>query len=421
MSTWSASPAGGHYMHEGFAFDAAEEPGITEVHVMEDKYSCRHEPDHIVSVQAWACTLPLRHPLDFGGFTISSRTYTAVRVTTARGLIADSIALSRNAPVDLCVLEVLAPHLVGKDGLAVTERINDLAAATRALEQDGLLGKARSLVEICMWDLLAQTAQMPLWRLLGGSARPLPVLLVEGYPQPRETDEAFAERLARRADESFSMFKLEAAGYDHGSGFTRRLEQVRDRLGADVGLVVDVLFRWQNAREAIKSAKSWEPFALDWLEDPLPRMRGEEYEKLRTGLDLPLASGDEATRLLDVTALIERGVLDVVRLDATTQGGISAALDLLARARTAGLRVSSHVSPEIHQHLAFASADMDHIEAFPLDDRFDRTHSLLQSSFMDRVIDGVALPTDEPGTGVHLNLEAVRSAAYRSGIVNKER
>ncbi len=132
----------------------------------------------IVGVEAWACSAPLTPPLSFGTYELSSREYAAIRVRTAGGLVADCLGLSRGAPVDVVVLDLLGPVLLGRDSADISARVQDMIERGFLLGSGGIMARARSLLEICLWDLAAQAADVPLWRLLGAEERSLSALIV---------------------------------------------------------------------------------------------------------------------------------------------------------------------------------------------------------------------------------------------------
>lgn len=375
----------------------------------------------VASIQAWACEVPLPRPLSFGAFTVAKREYTAVRVTTRGGLAADCLALSRRAPVDAAVLDVVGPLLLGREALDVVARREDVRRGLRAHDRDGVVGRAWSMLEICLWGLRSQAAATPLWRLLGGHPREVPVLLVEGYPLEDETDGAFAERLAARAAEGYTALKIEAASYADPARVAARLERLRALCGDAVEIVVDMAWSWRTAREGLRAASAWQRHGLAWIEDPLPRDRPAETAALRRRLDAPIAAGDESTRPGELADLLDAGAVDVLRLDATAVGGLAAVAGLAARAADAGAAVSAHVHPEIHQHCVFGLAGFDHIEAFPTDRPFDHSHELLQECFLDHAVRGRARPPTLPGNGFALDARAVARTAYRAGEVRADR
>ncbi|WP_137391390.1 hypothetical protein [Rhodoligotrophos defluvii] len=151
----------------------------------------------IARVETWACSIPLAKPLSFGNFTVAARAYAAVRIVTRGGLVADCLSHTRRSPVDVAIADLLAPQLIGRDALQTGARLADIRRAILAIEDDGVIGRARSMVDICLWDLKAQALGVPVWQLLGGHMRDVRVALVEGYEIEGESERDIAARLAR--------------------------------------------------------------------------------------------------------------------------------------------------------------------------------------------------------------------------------
>src|SRR5690606_4356485 len=110
----------------------------------------------------------------------------------------------------------------------------------------------------------------------------------------------------------------------------------------------------------------------------------------------------------DLYTLISMRAVDVLRIDATAIGGIGAAKNLGNEATRRGLRVSYHEHPEVHEHCAFGFGMVDHIEMFPTDRQFDQAHRLTLTNSFQRVSNGFLAPSSHPGTGVQLNIPAVK-------------
>ena len=296
-------------------------------------------------IETWACTIPLPAALSFGAFTISQRRYAVLRVVTKGGLVADCVGHTRGSPVDVAITDLFASALLGKDALDHGERLADLARMTVAMEDDGVLGRARSLIDICLWDLKAQALGVPLWKLLGGSPRTVSVGLVEGYEIAGETESDIAARLAGRVDEGFSFLKMEAAHYGDPQAVRRILSDTRSQAKGDVRFTCDLAWSCKTARDGIAAAEAWRDLGVAWIEDPMYRTKLSEIAFMRRHSPVPIGVGDEVTRPQDLDALMTHEAVDVVRIDATTIGGITAALDTAARAVARGLRVSYHVNP----------------------------------------------------------------------------
>ena len=370
--------------------------------------------DRIELIEAWACRLELAVPISFGDHVIFSREYVAMRLSTSDGVVSNVVGLSRGAPVDLAVTEVLAPCVLGLDPLNLPAAHRAMRRRTRALGLDGVLARAASLLELCLWDCAARRSDVPVWQLLGGQPRSLPVQLVEGYPLPGEPPQAFANRVGQRAEEGFTAIKLELASEPDPAAAAHKLALVRERAGPSVRLVADMAYYWESADDAVHAAASWRDAGLAWLEDPMPRDQAADMAELRARLGIPIGAGDESTRPAELADLLDSQAVDVLRIDLTTLGDLDAAATLADSAHARGVAISAHVQPEIHRHVALAWPGLNHVEAFPLDRPFDLTHELIETPFMAGVVHGRAIPPTGPGLGITLNMDAVRRTAYRS-------
>lgn len=360
-------------------------------------------------VDCWACHVPLPRPLSFGQFVVAARDYACIRVGTRGGLVADVIGHTRGSPVDVAVADLLAARLLGRDAGHLGACLAELRRATVATEDDGVIGRARSLLDIALWDLRAQSLGVPVWQLAGGAPREVPVLLVEGYRQEGEGEADIAGRLSERIAAGYGLLKLEAAHY----GVPEPLNRIVDQAGPGARYVFDLAWSWRTARQGLACVRQWAGLPLDWVEDPMPRAMRSELAFLRAHSLLPIGIGDECTRADDLGELMQSAAVDVVRIDATTIGGYSVALPLAEAVRSRGLRVSFHVNPEVHRHAVFAADTADHIEMFPGDRPFDASHVLMQAPAFGDVEAGRLAPPARPGTGLRLDDDAVARHAVR--------
>lgn len=367
----------------------------------------------IEKVETWVCDMPISHPINLGKFNVLRRSYLVVRIHASNGLVADCVGQSRGSPLDVVVNEVIAPRILGKDAHDIAAIRADLERELTALELYGAIGRAWSAVEICLQDLRAQACGWPLWRLLGGAPRPVPVLIVEGYAIEGEPDEGFIDRLVARVDEGFSLLKVEAGHYADGAALIRHLEQFRTRVGDKPKVVLDMAWGWAEAKSRAQTTRELEQMGIAWIEDPFSSDQVQRYRELRRDTTVPIGGGDETSRKENMHALLEAGSLDVVRLDVTTMGGVDAVRALTAEAARRGVRVSYHVHPELHEHLVFGLGVADHVEMFATDREFDRIHDLVTSASFDRVRDGRLSPSETPGTGLKVDLAKVAPFARR--------
>lgn len=369
----------------------------------------------IERLETWYLRIPLATPIALGSLRIAHRDFVIVRVRTKGGATGVAYSLTRGSPLDLVLTDVVAPLVLDKDALAIPARMDDMVRGVTTLGPVGLVGRAISLLEICLWDIKGHVAGLPVHRLLGGAREAAPVLAVAPYAAPEEDDEAYAERLIPIAERGYQTLKLYPLA-DPGR-MTRRLAAIRRALGDEIGLVVDMAWSWRSAAEAISAVRQWEDFGLTWVEDPFPSWEPVAMRQLTDATRTPIAAGDEVSVPAVMETLIADRAVDVVRLDATSIGGIGRFGELSAMARRAGFQVSHHAYAEIQQHCAFAWPEVTPIEIF-----LPGSQTWGTSSFMHEDLDlpaGASMlpaPT-QPGLGLAIDWVAVERLAQRRSAV----
>jgi L-alanine-DL-glutamate epimerase-like enolase superfamily enzyme len=373
----------------------------------------------IDEVDSWLCRIPLASPIDLGGVVIRHRDFVVLRVRTMDGIEGTAYSLSRGAPVDLVIAEMLAPTLVGRDALDLPRRLEEMRRCIVAMNPTGILQRAISLVDIALWDIKAQVAGLPLWRLLGGYRDTARVMVVAPYATADESDQGYAERLTPLAKRGYLALKLYPLR--DPQAMARRLTHLRATFGDSVGLVVDMAWSWRSAKEAIRAVRSWDPAGLAWVEDPFAASDWRSMKALADSVQTPVGAGDEVTERSAIDTLIDERAVDVVRLDATTIGGLSEFALARESAAAAGLSVSPHAYPEIHRHAAFAWPDVGPIEIFPPGSSVWGTSRFVHSEVdLPRGQAEVVAPT-EPGLGLNVDLDAVAALALRATAVRADR
>ena len=116
-----------------------------------------------------------------------------------------------------------------------------------------------------------------------------------------------------------------------------RLAAVRGALGADVRLRVDANGAW-SLSEARRRIERLVPFALEFVEQPLPALQLDELAKLREWSPLPLAADESLASEAGRAALLGGDLADIAILKPMVLGGPRAAARLARDAHAAGLR-----------------------------------------------------------------------------------
>ena len=136
-----------------------------------------------------------------------------------------------------------------------------------------------------------------------------------------------------------------------------RLVAAREAAPNDwIGFDINMVFR--SAAEVLAFEERVRELRLGWIEDVVPPGDAGLVASVREGSATPVAMGDEQGGSYHPEALLAHGAVDVLRVDATTNGGITGLRRVLARAAAAGVPVSPHMFPHVHSRVVPAlSAD----------------------------------------------------------------
>jgi L-alanine-DL-glutamate epimerase-like enolase superfamily enzyme len=301
------------------------------------------------------------------------------------------------------VLVALAHEVVGGDA---SQRAAEVArlAATRPVESAQVRGQ--SLVEIALWDIEAKRTGQPLWRLLGGVRARVPILAVGGY---------FLEERSL-GDVEDELRALVAAGFAHVKVHAHDpavIERLRTAVGDDAVFSVDLHFRFGELEQARRECAILDGLGLGFIEDPFPPDRPDLTRALADELDTPIAAGEDA---VGEDALIALGqAADVLRVDASARGGISAALRAAVEAAAHGHEAMTHAFVELHAQLVGGSRALSLTETIPYTTGANPVDRLLVRT---QTIDaGSLVLSEEPGHGLAVDWDAVVSYARSATTV----
>lgn len=345
----------------------------------------------------------LQTPIDFGPWTMTHREFALVRLDADNGTAGYAYGLTRDGPVASIVDRSVAPCYLGR-AVGGQETLFASAMATNfSILSNGVGLRALSLVDLAAWDLAAKTEGLSIRAYLGGDLRPLPAIAIVGYPPSMSTDEALAQIEALWA-RGWRRFKLPTAG---------RPNQTVERMSAarasfpEAWLALDNNWRARTADEALATAKRLDHLDLGWIEDVLPPGHVPEHAELRRAISTPVAIGDEQGGAYYPDAILEAGAADIVRMDATTNGGLTGIRSLVSRVQASGARLSPHMFPHVHSRIALGLG-LD----VPIEWGVPGTgvHSMDDSLEQPVVAEGLMEPlADEPGFGTLVDREWIGS------------
>lgn len=345
----------------------------------------------IADIRTRAVIAPLRRPIRTASGAIEASPLLLLDVITEQG-ITGSAYLFAYTPLMLKPLDALVGQLLPLlRGQAVVPlaRQQQLEQQFRLLGLHGLLGMVVSTLDMALWDALGKAANQPVVRLLGGEPRPVRAYDSWGLVDPARD----AAALADSVEQGFRGIKIKLGGADlaHDLGTVR---EVRRIVGEDIALMVDYNQSLQPG-EAIRRMHALEPFALEWVEEPVAAEDLQGHARVRAQTRLPVQTGEnwwfprDAERALSVQAC-DRMMPDLMKI-----GGITGWLSVMGLARAASMPVSSHLFIEASAHVLAVTPTCDWLEFMDFGSPVLQTPSRIQQGCVIAQGPGLGIVWDE--------------------------
>lgn len=280
--------------------------------------------------------------------------------------------------VEAYVHSVVAPLLLGEDP-------SRISALNRALEGyvgyagSGIETRARSAVDIALWDLSAQRAGMPLHDLMGGRTRDSIRIYntcagsqyvrregqvtsnygrgVTGHWEDLDRFMSDAGGLAEELlSEDITGMKIwpfdSFAELSHGNEITPEqlqtglepIRKIRAAVGDQMDVMIELHAMW-TAPAASSIVRALAPYAPYWIEDPV---RSDvvgglaELHSVASASGTMIAAGETVAGTAGFLPLLSQTAIDVATVDVAWCGGITHALRVAALTETFGRSIAPH-------------------------------------------------------------------------------
>jgi L-alanine-DL-glutamate epimerase-like enolase superfamily enzyme len=308
----------------------------------------------ITSVETYALAVPLRNSIADSTAALRAWIVPVVEIGTSDGRIGTGISGVHCAPELLCdvIDNYYAEALLGassEDILGTWKRLYWLP--THWIGRAGPVHMALGMVDIALWDLAAQRAQLPLWRLLGGSGEAIETYNTDGGWLNMEIEDVIRD-LNSLIDQGWRRVKVKVGKSDWRED-VHRIRRLRRAIGDDVIWMCDANQRWDLAT-ASRLLPVLAEAKMDWLEEPLHADDFDGHARLQRASELDIAAGESLYSFQAFTSMIAADATRVVQPDVTRVGGVTEWLQIAAHAGARGLRVAPHAGDmmQVHQHLA---------------------------------------------------------------------
>jgi D-galactarolactone cycloisomerase len=299
----------------------------------------------IVDIKAYPTSFPLAADSNvrLGIGRAVKKDAVVVKVTTAGGLIGWGESHHARAPSTIAKLleTTLKMLVVGEDASNVQGIWQKIYV--KQLGSHGMgagTSMAMSGLDMALWDIRGKAVGWPLYKLLGGTSKPIPAYaggISLGFQEPA----ALVEEAKAHLAVGYKALKLRLG--DNPKDDLARVAAIRKAFGDDLIILSDA-----NTGYSVADARQVMP-GLDannvaWLEEPFPAHDYRSYAEAKTFGRVPLAAGENHYTRFEFSRLIEEKTVTILQPDLSKTGGITEFMKIAAMASAYKLPVHPHSS-----------------------------------------------------------------------------
>jgi len=283
----------------------------------------------------------------------------------------------------------------------------DVGAMLKRMRPE-LSDPVRASIDIALWDLAARKANRPLYKLLG--AKRSSIVPYASLPFYNSLPE-YVEAVREYATLGYKTFKFHVWGSIEKD--VQVIELIQEKFAKSEYRFMMDLEAAYDLEDSLRMGRCMDNGLFVWLEEPMHDELLAQYAELRRELAIEIIPGGYSVYSPEFLRQgIEAGAWDAARFDATTVGGISAALQLLEIANRAGVRVEIQswghsLTQAVNLHLMLATQRTRYFEAPMPKAAFE--FGSKNGNLLDR--ERIVAP-DRPGLGIDMDWEHLPSADF---------
>ena len=362
----------------------------------------------ITDVRAFATSFPL--PKDgnvrLGIGRAIKKDAVIVKVTTAGGLVGWGESHHARAPSTIAklidtTLKMLVLGESAADVQGVWKKIYGKQLASHGLGAGTAM--AMSGIDMALWDIRGKATGWPLYKLLGGAAKPVAAYaggISLGFQPPAELVDEARMHLAA----GYKALKLRLG--DNPRDDLARVAAIRKAFGDDLVILTDANIGYTVA-DARRVMPGLDACGVAWLEEPFPAHDYRSYREAKSFGRVPLAAGENHYTRFEFSRLIDEGVVTILQPDLSKTGGVTEVMKIAALA-------SAHKLP-IHPHTSMTGLNMAasiHVLAALDDPGYFEGDVSKNNLFRDSMVspapyivdaDGNVRPLEAPGLGLQVD------------------
>ncbi|TMS56682.1 mandelate racemase/muconate lactonizing enzyme family protein [Imbroritus primus] len=308
----------------------------------------------IISVRAIPLSfkLPEDRQITVGIGTTTKRDAIIVRVETEDGVVGYGEAHPGRSPGAVCSLidSTLAPAVVGMDAFDSTgiwDKLYKMQIASHGLGTGAAL--AISGIDMAVWDARGKLCNVPLYKLLGGSNKPIKAY-AGGISMGFQPPESLAEEVMRYVARGYKAVKLRFG--DTVAKDVARMRLVRQTVGEELEVLADINAAY-DLEQVRRLVPAIEECRLGWLEEPFGCNNHGAYRSLKSIMGLvPIAAGENHYTRYAFAQLLEAGAVQIFQPDVSKTGGVTETMRIAALLSAWGYQIHPHSSATGLNHAA---------------------------------------------------------------------
>ena len=285
-----------------------------------------------------------------------------VKLTGESGTVGwgETYGIAAPEAVKAIIDDLLAPVMRGRDPSApapLHDMLYDLMRVrgfTSGYYVDALAG-----VDIAVWDLFGRLAGLSLAQLVGGRRHERLPAYVSGLP--RASLQERCDLAVEWVGKGFSAIKFAAAMSD--DGIVREMAALREAVGPDVALMVDLHWKFE-ASEAIRLIAKLEPYDLAFAEAPVQPEDVEGQVRVAHAIRTVLALGEEWRTPYEYRPRFERRAMGIVQPE-MGHTGVTEFMRIAAMAQAFHVKVAPHASISLGLFTAASLQATSALQAVP--------------------------------------------------------
>ncbi len=384
----------------------------------------------IVSVHCFLC-----RATNSAGYVAGSA---LVRVTTDAGISGHGESLMGLfcGEVAQALVAYYEPLLIGEDATQIDALRQRMFTSSIWWGRAGAAPSVIGAIETALWDIAAQAAGVPVYRLLSNTPRTTIPIYASLGSAPK--DPALLPPLVNALlAEGFRGLKIglqfgamdathlyEPRGEELLQMLDTTLATIRELAGADLVIGVDGhmggIPNPISREEALAVAQLLESHQVAFFEEPLSYLDPQGYGWLRARTRVPIAGGESLALRAGFEPFVDAAGLDLLQPDVNFVGGLGAALDVAALANEHGLALMPHAwcgGPGFMANVHFALAAPGVVRLEMARELTDLQAAALYQPLDIR--DGLLYAPTSPGMGYTIDDTSVARFPFPTGLAER--